>query len=223
MVTSKRRIETEKDRFGGFAEAESYVVEEQKEFSEDVLNVRSYAPTVEKTIEETPRQTVSIPKVTERHTQSAKPVRRNIQDVMPEILSEKRISEKKKETVAPVIYEKKLSPTAIRAIVIYMAVVLAIVAGIIATGVAVSSLSASIVGYETTISAQEETISSQREELALLGNGAVIAEKAEGLGMVEIEEGSVNKYTQLEIGGSTEDESGLFDNIRDWLNSVFGG
>ena len=28
---------------------------------------------------------------------------------------------------------------------------------------------------------------------------------------------------RLEIGGNTEDESGVFDNIRDWFNSVFGG
>ncbi|MBQ7227379.1 MAG: hypothetical protein IJX05_03155 [Clostridia bacterium] len=224
MVTSKRRIETEKDRFGGFAEAEAYRIEgDRREISDDILNMRSYVSTTEKEASVSTPEKIEEVVIKEVKKATPTPVRRSIQDVMPEIIAPKRIEKISKAESAPAIHEKKLSFAAKRALIIYMSVVLAIVAGIIATGVAVSSVSAQVTSYETTITEQEEMIASQREELALLGNESVIADRAEELGMVEIADGDVNGYTQLQISGSTDDESGLFDNVRDWFNSVFGG
>ena len=57
----------------------------------------------------------------------------------------------------------------------------------------------------------------------MLSDDGAITARAEELGMVAIEEDDIGSYDRLEIGGNTEDESGVFDNIRDWFNSVFGG
>lgn len=233
MVTSKRRIERDEDRFGGFAEVDdTYRAEaDRREFSDDLLNMRSYVAEPEKKEEtEAPRiAPLYEPSTTEKREVEVRgeiavaPVKKSAREVMPDIMARRREEKVERSVVTPVIKERKLTPTAKRALVIYMSIVLAIVTGIIATGVAVSSVSAQIVDYETTIASQEETIASQREGLALLDNSAVIADKAEQLGMVAIENGEVNSFDKLGIGGNTEDESGIFDSIRDWFNSVFGG
>lgn len=236
MVTSKRRIERDEDRFGGFAEVDdTYRAEaERKEFSDDLLNMRSYVTESDKEEEvaqpsaESVYDTVTTKETTEHATEvrrevTAAPVRKSAREVMPDIMASRRAEKTERKVATPVIKEQKLSPTAKRALVIYMSIVLAVVAGIIATGVAVSSVSAQVTNYESVIAQQEETIALQREGLALLDNASVIADKAEELGMVAIDDSEIGSFDKLGIGGNTEDESGIFDSIRDWFNSVFGG
>ena len=241
MVSSRRQISRDEDRYGGFAEvAESDVSE--REISDDILKMRSYvtpsgiretehdtapaeAPVRQERREAAspaPAPAVRPAPVVREHAAEAAVVRpRRASDIMPEIVRPVRKEKAVSAQPAPVIRERKLTASAKRALVIYMSIVLAIVAGIIATGVAVSSVSAQVLGYETSIAAQEETIASQREALAQLANEAVIADAAEKLGMVEV--GGTTGYDRLEIGTTEEEASGVFDSIRDWFNAIFGG
>ncbi len=244
MVTSKRRIERDEDRYGGFAAGDTYIEDAttEREFSDDILQMRSYvaAPERRERTEtarpaepEAPAPKKAEPEVrpVERPARAEEtfarpeqlPERKNIRDLMPKIVSRKRSAEIERPAETPVVHEKKLPASAKKALIIYMTVVLAVVIGIIATGVAVSSVSAQVADFESTIAQQEETIASQREDLAVLSDDGAITARAEELGMVAIEEDDIGSYDRLEIGGNTEDESGVFDNIRDWFNSVFGG
>lgn len=240
MVSSRRQISRDEDRYGGFAEIAASDVGE-REISDDILNMRSYVTPSE---QEAPlRDTAPAPAMpTPRERREAAPVRtaaparpapaadasaaaparpRRMSDVMPEIVRPVRKEKTVAAQPAPVIRERKLTASAKRALIIYMSVVLAIVAGIIATGVAVSSVSAQVTGYESSIAAMEETVAQQRELLAQLANEAVIADEAEKLGMVPVDE--TTGYDRMEIGETEEEASGVFDAIRDWFNAIFGG
>lgn len=245
MVSSRRQISRDEDRYGGFAEIAASDVGE-REISDDILNMRSYVtPSVQEAPPSDTASAAEAPAPRERReavapastaasvrtapvrtapaaSETATPAKpRRISDVMPEIVRPVRKEKTAAAQPAPVIRERKLTASAKRALIIYMSVVLAIVAGIIATGVAVSSVSAQVTNYESSIAAMEETVAQQREILAQLDNEAVIADEAGKLGMVPVDE--TTGYDRMEIGETEEEAGGIFDAIRDWFNAIFGG
>ena len=254
MVTSRRQIINDNDRYGGFI-ADTDVSStadtgNEMEFSDDILRIAS-EPTAEKTdryartavaepeedyTEVKPEPTrqasykvetpASFRMVDEPVVEAPKKPRR-VEDVMPEIIRQNPTATTTNAVIsveqpAPVVRERKLSAAAKRTLVIYMSVVVAIVAAIIATGVVVSGVAAEVAGYETSIAAMEETIRSQTGELGALSDEAVIRDRAEDMGMVDAGD-NASSYDRLEIAEPTPDESGVFDAVRDWFNSIFGG
>lgn len=232
MITIKRQIENEKERFGSFAETDSYVdnTTTEREVNDDLLLMRSYTnstteipvsaptPAIEEKVGNVVRP---APVEEERRTET--PVRRNSNARMHDIIHYEQPAEEVQPEVKPVTREKKLTASAKKAIAIYMSVVIAVVIAVIITGVCISGVNSDIANLETTIQQQEEVILQQNAELGALEDVNAIENKAESMGMVKIKDGETVGYDELEVGENTEDKNGAFDSVRDWLNTVFGG
>ncbi len=221
MITIKRQIENEKERYGGFADTEprSEVMTE-REINEDLLTMRSYTekPTsaaVERTAPPEEAKAVPAPervKATEQHSDA------KMHDIV------RREEKKDAAQVSEVaVREKKLSPTTKRAVIVYMSIVLSLVLAVIITGICISAVNSQISALETTIENQQERLLAQSEVLAEPIDEEEIRQSAEQMGMVSVEEGEINGYGGLEYQQNTEEDNGVFDSVRDWLNSVFGG
>ncbi len=220
MLSIKRQIESEQERYGSFADitADS-TVSTEREINDDLFVMRASsdkgaavaAPAIEKKTEEAP---IKVPLNEERHAYTQSTAQ------MHEIV---RSEEKREQAVAKqnvVVHEKRLSASAKKAIAVYMSIVFALVLAVIITGVCVSSVNADIASIQSTISSQESTIADMSSQLVV--DEADILEAAEEMGMVTVDQSDIRDYDNLELVEDSEDETGVFDSVRDWLNS-FGG
>lgn len=232
MVTSRRQIEKEEDRYGAFVDDVS-PVETAREFNDELFTVRTSAPRrqeVEEYVEpatERVRETYREPVNTEAEETTERvremPRRRVQGDLMQRILPRERVASAPEEEVVAAPEKRRLPSKVKFAVAVYASVVLAIVIGIIATGIAVSGVNSDISTYESRIESQQELLLEQAGELAALSDSAALTQKASDLGMVKIAEGEKFGFEQLGIEENTDDASGIFDSVRDWLNGIFGG
>ncbi len=212
MVTTRRAIEEETDRYGSFSETDREISAEEIIAAERII---------------TPERTV-IPEETKVERQlvinpiqpDVKPAVRNTEDMMPSIV--------KMEVDEPVEYakeeklyarrDKKLSASMRNLLIVYMVLIVAVVGGVIATGIASTAMASTIESLEATIAAQEETIVLQESSLSV--DEAVIREAASELGMVEIDgvDGSYDLLSRLE----SEESTNPFDEFRDGVYEIFG-
>lgn len=234
MIKNKRQITQEKDRYGGFIDnsddnfGHSMKTIQEQEINSEIIELANDS---EAQIDEARkiRVTSDYNSTTEDYVTNLGskskdkdiPAKKTSQPVLHEIVRQSDTDEAVRSEPISIVKEQKLSGRAKKALALYIVLFLAIAIAVIVSGVVLSGIAADISDYENTIESQKETIRLQNEQLGALSDEAVIKDKAEDMGMVVVEDSS--SYEQLEIVEPTEDKSGVFDSIRDWLNSIFGG
>ncbi len=237
MVTSRRQIVREEDRYGGYtAEADSVEKTEissgERVISNNILKMRAAhtetedigapaekaEPRAEKIVERPvtrPERTSYGRTAVRSYDRTISPSRpKRISDVMPEVQRREKI-----ETVS-IVKEQKLTAATKRLLMIYLVAVFAVVAAVIATGIIAGNLQSDVSALETSVETSSAMLNDQLEEMQEWIDG--IGDKASDLGMVEID-GVDGTYDAVEESAPTEEANGVFDNIRDWVNSIFGG
>lgn len=106
----------------------------------------------------------------------------------------------------------------------YVAVVLALVLGIVFASLAVNGLFAENVALSESYNAALESIAAIDAQLAV-EDTRLLAEKAAELGYVDANEVQTQTYTRLETRPAQNFaiESNWFDSLCDWLSNAFGG
>lgn len=219
MVTSRRQIDREEDRYGGY-DQETAINRSadtgRRNMSENVRRAQQAHVAGEgtQTIE-----TIRRPGTTMRSSRStARGYDRTIAPERPSRYSEVMPEVRRREEPVAIVKEQRLTAGTKRMLIIYLSLVLCVVTAIIVTGVIASNI-------RTDIGALEAEVNSQMTELADITTGMNAAYDAAlvwaGENMVQA--GTGNTYEELIPGNSSENSGEVFDSIRDWVNSVFGG
>lgn len=237
MVTSRRQIVREEDRYGGYtAEADSVEKTEvssgERVISNNILKMRAEHTETEEVqapaekAEARDEKVIVKPVIRPERTsygraavsgydRTISPSRpKRISDVMPEV------QRREKEETVSIVKEQKLTAATKRLLTIYLVAVVAVVAAVIATGIIAGGLQSEVGALETSVETSSAILNDQLAEMQEWIDG--IGDKASDLGMVEIDDVD-GTYGELVEGTPTEDTNGIFDGIRDWVNSVFGG
>ena len=237
MVTSRRQIVNEEDRYGGYAaEADSVEKTEissgERVISNNILKMRAAHAETEETNVPAEKAEAREEKIVDRpvvrpertsygrtavrsYDRTISPARpKRISDVMPEVQRREKV-----ETVS-IVKEQKLTAATKRLLMIYLVAVFVVVAAVIATGIIAGSIQSDVTALENSVETSSAVLGDQLAEMQEWIDG--IGDKASDLGMVEIE-GADGSYGELTEGVPTEDTNGVFDGIRDWVNSIFGG
>lgn len=221
MVTSRRQIDREEDRYGGYEQdiaAERQEEPSRRTVSDSVRRVRE-----SRTVTEEPGQTVETVRrpasvVRPAYPNTERDYDRTIAPSRPSRYSEVMPEVRRREEPISIVKEQRLTAGTKRMLVVYLALVLAVVTAIIITGIVASNI-------RTDISALESDVESRTETLASIEAGM---DEARDAALVWAGENmtppsGTNTYEEL-VPGSDADLSGqVFDSIRDWFNSVFGG
>ena len=214
MVTTKRVIENDTDRYGSFSETERSVTAEDIIAAETAGVVPEHTRIPEEKSEE--RKLVITTPSQPEHGAST----RNTEDMMPSIVKmevDERVEFAKEEKLYA-RRDKKIPASMRNLLIAYMVLIVAVVAGVIATGIASTAMASTIDSLETAIAAQEETIAFQLESLEIDVDS--LREAAGELGMVEYDaaDGSYDVLNRLE----TENPTNPFDEFRDGVYEIFG-
>lgn len=110
------------------------------------------------------------------------------------------------------------------AIVSYVAVVLALILGIVFASVAVNGAFAENVALTEAYQSATESISLLETELSV-EDAKLLAERAAELGYINANQSNTQTYTKVETrpAQNFNIETNWFDSLCDWLSGVFGG
>ncbi len=197
MVTVKRKVNNETERYGVYASTTLEVKEPGQSFNDaqvrdaETFNYTSAAPTIKV---KSPSQEEFMPKIREEHkAEEASETR-------------KRLSSKTKVMLG-----------------VYLAVVLLISSLVIATGITLTTKAAKINDLENQVKALNDTISQQVTQMEILSDENALLGRAYENGMTKVtyaEELELLPYDDAEMyQGSTN----WFDSFCDWLSGVIGG
>lgn len=219
MVTSRRQIDREEDRYGGY-DQETIVGRNatagRRNVSENVRRVHRSAYNTQ-TVDVGSRPASSFGSA--RGTRStARDYDRTIAPERPSRYSEVMPEVRRSEEPVAIVKEQRLTAGTKRMLAVYLSLVLCIVVAIIITGVVASNM-------RTDIGALEAEVNTQMAELAEINSGMDAAYDAALVWAGEnmVQPGFENTYDELVPGSDVESSGNVFDSIRDWVNSVFGG
>ena len=197
MVTVKRKVNNETERYGGYASTTLEVKESGQSFSDaqvrdaETFTYTHTAPTVKV---KTSSQEEFMPKIREEHKAEEAAT------------SKRKLSSKTKVMLG-----------------VYLAVVLLISSLVIATDITLTGKAAKINDLENQIKALNDTISQQVTQIDVLSDENALAGRAYEKGMTKVtyaEEIELLPYGDAEMyQGSTN----WFDSFCDWLSGVIGG
>ena len=217
MVTSRRQIDREEDRYGGF-EQDAPVTEraERRTVSDSVRRVHD-APAREDAVSADTRRPDIVmrpasPRAQRGYDRTIAPSRpQHHSDIMPEVRRGEEVK---------IVREQKLTAATKRMLIVYLSIVLSIVVAIVITGIIAGSLSSDISSLERSVSEQTAALSDL--EVDISGVYADAKQWAEN-NMVKAEDANQGTYEELTPSDGSDVSDELFDSIRDWVNSVFGG
>ncbi|MDE6398192.1 MAG: hypothetical protein K2L51_02620 [Clostridiales bacterium] len=246
MVTVKRRIATEQDRFGGYGIQPT--VKTVTDETETAYNERYSFRTVDEPaaftaqrerITEAPAHEESAPPVIEYSTRPyygahgyaapaktgktrAKKSRREKEDVMPSIRTRAYVRPEEQQSEAEEPRAKMAGKTKI-ALIAYVVTVLALAVVVIATGLAVSNLNSDAARIEREIVQKNEQLMQINSDIAVLTDLDRIAGAAANGGMHKIEQTVEVDLLPTEEPVTYKGRSNWFDKICDWLSKIIGG
>lgn len=248
MITTKRQIRRDTDRFGGYGtesrtladfdditntEPPVTVAENMgtsRLMSDVDLNISNSAQ-----IQEEPQlytTLVSAPAQTQRTEIPARPQKaeqpRSKEDVLPTLKTRAYADDKtaleQKEAVAPAKRARRALDSRTKILLcVYVAVALALAIAVIATGVSISSASAQADAIVSQISQKQAIIAEQETELMALRNDETIRDRAAQNGMVQAGTPaySAPAAPTYEYPEATPHTNG-FDEFCDWLYHIIG-
>ncbi len=213
MVTTRRTVENDTDRYGSFSEPDRNVSAEEILLAAESRTAERTTIPAEK--EEERKLVISTPVQPEQ-----KSAVRSTEDMMPSIVrvEDDEQVEYMQEEKLYARRDKKM-PAAMRNLLIaYMVLIVAVVAGVIATGIASSAVASSVSALEAAVAAQEEIVAVQESLLEI--DAGEIKEAAEQLGMSEYAsaDGTYSVLTEL----ASENGSNPFDEFRDRIYEILG-
>lgn len=246
MVTVKRRIATEQDRFGGYG-IQPYAGTVTDE-TETTYNERYSFRTVDEPatnavrrdrVTEAPATEERAPSVIEYSTRPyygaygytapakanksrAKKERREKEDVMPSIRTRAYARPQEENNEGQQTRAKMSGKTKI-ALVAYAITVVALAIVVIATGLAVSNLNSDAARIEREIVQKNEQLMQLNGEIAALTDLDRIAGAAANEGMHKIDETVAVDLLPTEEPVTYKGRSNWFDKLCDWLSKIIGG
>lgn len=248
MITTKRQIIKESDHYGGYAYSRVAPTVEP-DVPSDILSMNGYAQdnsimisgsdntasdirvsqdtataATERPLYST-RETVKteLPKRPEKEKASL-----NREDLMPSIKTQRAAEKVPEEKAAelsaaiPVRRERgKLSPRTKVMLFIYVAVALVLAIAVIATGVAISNVSAESSVWSARITSQKSELNATNVKIAEATDTIELKAKAEELGMVEAPE-AVENITLLDRVDypTAKPHVNWFDKLADWMSKI---
>lgn len=241
MITTKRQIKRDSDRFGGYYTADTAGIPRISDY-DDISNpdtvdepmtglgnsmlvsdIRSAQ--VEQPVYTAPPTAPSVAP----EDRPAKQPPRSKEDLLPTIKTRKYATEQpaqdelERVEKAPVQRRHAVLDTKTKILLcVYVFIALALAIAVIATGVSISSAAAQADEIAVQVAQKQAVVLEQEKELALLQDADAIRGKAVVNGMVQAGEprytvGSVQSVGYPEPEERTDD----FDKVMDWLDKVF--
>lgn len=243
MLRTTRQIRTEEDRFGGYSnnayaseKINRFEAEEEDAFSRTNESFYADIPAPKAKTQDA-RDTEMSSLYSKRQSAKMYPdtaefvgntyvrrpahAKRDSESVMPTVKTRRVLEEAAvKQTV------KKQSSMSVKTkamLGVYAAVVVVLAAIVIATGIAIGSMSASVEALEAEISYKNTVVTQQSAELAALDNNTMVTGQAVELGMKK--PNSVSGIELLPMGETVnyEARTNWFDKFCDWLSNLIGG
>lgn len=195
-------------------------------FNDDIMMMRSYIEASPETVA-APAEPVyksaareeAVPY--EAPVTVKKPVR--VSDIMP-VIAAKRAAETEKEQKQEKIAaprDKILSHSMKKALIAYLSIVIVLTIAVIITGVAISSVSASIAGDEAAATTLTQTIALQQAELESLSDPETLGKLAAELNMTEVTTSVTTPLVPIREK-ETVSNTNPWDAFLDWMGSIFG-
>ncbi|MCH5155572.1 MAG: hypothetical protein J1F69_03110 [Clostridiales bacterium] len=232
MVTTKRQIRRESDRFGGYYNAETDIPR-----ISDYDNISDLEPITNSSIpvdEALTDNLYTAPEVAAHAAEAPaatpieKPAPHDREDVLPTLKTRAYATEKPAEDIV----QKPAKATAKRTraaldsktkilLCVYVVVALVLAIAVIATGVSISKASAQADMIAKSVTQKQEVIARQQQELAHLQDDDTIRGKAMEKGMVPAGEPSfsVGNVESVDYPEATPRTDG-WDEFFDWMSKV---
>lgn len=227
MVTVKRKIKNDVDRYGGYGvELKTPDADPSIEIG-DSFNQYEYKRAQESvnytsTATATPPPAPQRQPITENKAETAEKVADPTPDeFMPRINREKHDEEREQEQVS--VKKQKIDGRTKLVLGIYVSVILILSALVIATGIALSSTGARVNSLESELDAQNAIVARQIEELSRLSDEDAIRGRAYENGMERVESSQSIELLPMGEAKTYEGTTNWFDSFCDWLSGVFGG
>lgn len=249
MVTTRRQIRTEQDRFGGYttrqainSDIERNQIEYDKEQVANIQSEQSYAPSFRSAPPSHAEVQASAPSFysarkdypdtaefigsVDYPVRRKKSVKREIEDVMPSIKTRAVLSDyvSKQNAAEANKKEKSALKSKTKAMLgIYMVVVVALAAIVIATGIAISGLGSSVASLESELALKSVLVTQQNAELSALDNDTMMTGQATDIGMVKPSQKTEVELLPVGDVVNYEARTNWFDKFCDWLSNLIGG
>ena len=221
MVTVKRKINNETERYGGFSEievktpAETFDVNVGSSFMDDQYRQAK--------VEGKVNYTTSAP------VQTAKPAKPTFQEpvlmpspeeLMPRVRYQRQEEDVEREV--PVTRQKMDSRTKL-ILGVYVSIIALLSALVIATGIFLSSAGARVESLQNEVDARNAIISQQLSDISVLSDENNIAGRAFNNGMDRVDAAEIIELLPIGEAPTYEGTTNWFDSFCDWLSGVFGG
>lgn len=244
MITTKRQIRRDSDRFGGYYGAEPDGIPRISDYD----NISNLEPIVAPermgnsmivsdndvaerrdelyTATEPTRAAVTAPAIPERPVKPAQP--RNKEDLLPTVKTRAYASEKPVREIEEQIEKAPARPTRAALdrktkimLFVYVLVALALAIAVIATGVSISSAAAQADAVAAQVAQKQAVIVKQEQELALARDADAIRGKALQNGMVPAGDPAytVSPVDNVDYPQATPRTDG-WDEFFDWVSKV---
>ncbi len=232
MVTVKRKINNETDKFGGYADIEVKTPPAEIEIKTNTQNNLG-----DSFIEAQYKQAESIrdtrvdyrqqpqiqrrPRPEYKEVSDVEPMRPN--EFMYKIHSEKKDeTEESEETTTNKV--QKVDNKTKWILGVYAAIILFLSALVIATGIFVSSAGTEVEELQNELAVKNAYMAEQLGAITMLGDEDALTGRAYNSGMERIEgvQGTIDLLPLGEVK-TYEGSTNWFDSFCDWLNGVFGG
>lgn len=244
MISTRREIVNEQDRYGGYASSQTgYLspdidVPETSTSRADSFSYRTYGapersrkPEQELTYSPRPEypgieEYIGLSKAPTRS--SAKPAKkkgpRESEDVMPSIKTRAYADEalEEAETVRHAERQEGMSTKAKLMLCAYVATVLILAAIVIATGIAISGVQGNVASLQYELNQKNAVILSQQEALSDLSDETYITGEAVEQGMKKIESTEEVELIELVEPPEYDARTNWFDKFCDWLSNIMG-
>ncbi len=231
MVSTRRQVINEQDRYGGFESVTAKEpVQAKEEFASSTIEVQAPAYTQNFTYSEPAKeQTRSF-----RYTENAKryapeaevevreekvKVRRNREDLMPSIRKERKEKAVEEVSEQTALREEResLSTRTKVVLAVYLAIVVILAAVVIGTGIAITGSTAAVSRLETQVSVKQETLLQQTQTLNMITDETFLKGKAAEKNMINTVNPTVVTPAETIEPVIYKSRTNWFDKICDWL------
>lgn len=252
MITTRRQITNEQDRYGGYASRPTSEItrEDTEELRPDDFTryprrrntvdtgvdfdtETAYKHEEELRYSERPlkpglEEYIGLPKVKAPTRASVKSQKKRMpresEDIMPSIKTRAYMTDRPVEEIEEQTEKKETSVNKTKLVLCaYIAAVIVLAAIVIATGIAISGAENSVSMLERELSIKNAVIVGQEADLAALANDTFLTGAAVESGMEKIDGAQEVDLIELTNPENYEARTNWFDKFCDWLSKIIGG
>lgn len=211
MVTAKRKVNTDEERYGGFSEIEvqpprtqsdrQSFIEDQHQRAELNFN---YSTLEQKN--DQPQPNVPYPTGGSRLSQ---------EEIMPVV--------QKEQVTTNIVSKKKLDKRTKILLGVYLSIIVLLSAFVLTTGILLTSSGTRVNELQSELAAKMAVYNEQIGQIEVLSDEANIEGRALGNGMQRVESSEEIELLPMGDAQTYEGNTNWFDSVCDWLSGVFGG